>query len=37
MASDRNRKLVDVAQMILVAEEAMQPEDVKSQGDKVTS
>ena len=26
MASDRNRKLVDVAQMILVAEEAMQPE-----------
>jgi AmiR/NasT family two-component response regulator len=26
IASDRNRKLVDVAQMILVAEEAMQPE-----------
>jgi response regulator NasT len=26
LASDRNRKLVDVAQMILVAEEAMQPD-----------
>jgi response regulator NasT len=32
MASDRNRKLVEIAHMILVAEEAMQPDDAAPQG-----